>query len=92
MKIFLTAREVAELLGFPSTVAFNQRRDWLVDELGFPMPMPYLLRGGARLWRAEAVQNWIDRQGLPADATPGELPPGVVDFSEERLIRLARSA
>lgn len=61
---FITAEAVADLTGFASTATFLHARDRLERETGFPLPLPTCRR--PLKWRKDAVQSWIDAQGLSA--------------------------
>lgn len=65
--IFIDAREVARRLGLRDAVAFLRIRDRLEYAQDFPPPVPILMR--PLRWRADAVEAWIDAQGLPAPET-----------------------
>lgn len=62
--IFIEAARVATLTGFQSPAAFLQARPRLERETGFPLPLPTCRR--PLKWRKDAVQSWIDAQGLSA--------------------------
>ena len=89
---FLTAAEVAQLLGLPDAAAFLRRRADLEGAAGFPAPMPWTLWRRTRSWRADQVQAWLARQGEPGPPSdPAHLPPGVAALAAIRLQRMARS-
>lgn len=89
--IFITASEVAALIGFGSGSAFLTRRKDLERDHDFPMPVP-TCRAPLK-WRREMVQGWIEAQGRPASAAPAPLPdPTVPRTPKLRLIQQARSA
>ncbi len=73
MRDFITASEVAALLGLTDAPAFHRQRDRLEDDHDFPIPMPQCRR--PFLWRRDQVQAWIDAQGGPK-ATPQPAPRG----------------
>lgn len=86
-KIFVEADWVASRLGFVTSGAFLRARDRLERDQAFPTPLPTCLR--PLKWRADAVQAWLDQQGLPRDqrinpATLGSYGPNVVLMSEAR--------
>lgn len=68
--IFLDAAQVADRLGLRDAGAFLRIRDRLEEAQDFPPPLPILRR--PLRWRSDAVQAWVDAQGLPAqlDYTP----------------------
>ncbi|MBW4972107.1 hypothetical protein KZZ08_00660 [Roseovarius mucosus] len=83
--IFLTAAQVADRLGLRDAGAFLRIRDRLEDAQDFPPPLPILRR--PLRWRADAVQAWIDAQGLPAPADFTPTPGGnVVLLKEARRV------
>ena len=59
---FITSAQVAQLLDLPSANAFLARRADMED-LGFPLPVAWMAR--PMKWRADLVQAWIARQGMP---------------------------
>jgi hypothetical protein len=56
--VFIPAGDVAARLGLRDAAAFRRRRRAL-EEDGFPLPMPWS-SGRTPLWRAAAVDGWID--------------------------------
>lgn len=72
---FIQKDAVAQLLGLADGAGFLRARERLEAE-GFPPPMPTSLR--PLIWRRDAVEAWVQAQGLPAtDAlamTPEDLP------------------
>jgi predicted DNA-binding transcriptional regulator AlpA len=86
---FLTAAEVAQLLGLPDAPAFLRRRADLEGAAGFPPPMPWTIGRRRMAWRADQVQAWVDRQGTPGAR---DLPAPAADpFTATRLERRARA-
>lgn len=81
MKPFLTSCEVAEAIGYTGAGAFLRDRARLESDHLFPLPMP-TQRVRALRWRADEVQAWVARNGLPRPATGSNL----------HLLRLAASA
>ena len=66
MKHFLTAPEVADMIGIDNPRQFLRLRLLLEDEHQFPQPMPVPLR--PRKWRADEIRAWISRNGRAIDA------------------------
>ena len=83
--IFLTADELAPLIGLPCAGAFLRRRAMMERDQDFPLPLPHCRR--PLLWRRDQVQAWLARQGLPATRPVPEAETG-----DNALLRLARSA
>lgn len=69
---FMTTAEVAAALGL-SYHAFVLRRKRMVEDMGFPEPMPHAQ--APLLWRRDQVEHWIARQGLPR-SVPVARPSG----------------
>lgn len=69
---FMTMTEVADALGL-TYHAFVLRRQRMVQDMGFPEPMPHSQR--PILWRRDRVEHWIAGQGLPR-AMPVVRPSG----------------
>lgn len=85
MTPFITSDQVAQLTGFASAAEFLRHRARLEQDHLFPLPMPTTAR--PLRWRADEVQAWVARQGLPP-APPPVIPAG----ANVHLLRLARSA
>ena len=69
MPPFMTARQVAALVGYENAAAFYRARARLEQDHGFPLPLPTALRN--MRWRRDAVECWLAEQGRPrADAIP----------------------
>ncbi|MBQ0752201.1 MAG: hypothetical protein KBT70_18560 [Roseovarius sp.] len=83
--IFLDTAQVAERLGLRDAGAFLRIRDRLETVQDFPPPFPTLHR--PLRWRADAVQAWIEAQGLP-EPLPFTPAPG----SNVVLMKEARKA
>ena len=83
--IFLTAEELAPLIGLPCAGSFLRRRAMMERDQHFPLPLPHCRR--PLLWRRDQVQAWLARQGLPATR-----PAPEADTDATHLLRLARSA
>ena len=81
---FITADVVADLIGLPSGQAFLGKREGLVEDTGFPLPMPTSTR--PLRWRRVEVEAWVTRQGLPKARLP-VIPEG----SNVRLLNMARA-
>lgn len=81
--IYIGAKAVAERLGLDGAAAFLRIRERLERDQDFPPPMP-ILRAPLK-WRADAVDAWIEGQGLPGPA-PITPAPGsnVVLMAEAR--------
>lgn len=89
---FLTTAQVATLIGFATADAFLRHRPRLETDTLFPPPLPTSRR--PLRWRHDAVQAWLDRQGLPtppATAPEATAAPPQPRFAP-RLIDLARTA
>ncbi len=63
--IFIQSADVAQRLGLTSANAFLRKRVELEDDHGFPPPMPQSRR--PLMWRAELVDNWLQRIGTETD-------------------------
>lgn len=72
MPDFLTARQVAAMLGLDSAAAFYRRRARLEDDHAFPLPLPTSLRN--MRWRRDLIEAWLAEQGrakhLPSPSRP----------------------
>lgn len=79
--LFLTSAQVAAATGYTSAAAFLRDRARLEADTLFPLPMP-THRHRALRWRADEVQAWVARNGLPRPATGANL----------HMLRLAASA
>ena len=89
-RVFVPARDVAQMMGLHSPSAFLTRRVDLEGRLGFPAPAPWSKR--PLLWRRDSVQRWIDGMGeVPSAAL--ELVPDQADAAR-RVVMLhqARTA
>ncbi len=71
---FITARQVAALVGYDSLAAFYRARARLEQDHGFPLPLPTSLRN--RRWRRDAVECWLAEQGQPRAETLPIRPMG----------------
>ena len=78
---FVTADQVAELVGFETGAAFLRARDRLERLEDFPPPVPTCLR--PMKWRKDAVVAWIETVGT-ANQTPAATGANVVLFEEAR--------
>ena len=79
---FITAPEVAELIGI-SRYSFLRNRADYERALGFPAPMPHCQ--SPLKWRADQVTAWIEAQGQPGRAQlPAGAGPNVVLMAEAR--------
>ena len=82
---FITALDVAQMIGLTDAAAFLQKRHHLQADHAFPLPMPTSAR--PLRWRADQVEAWVEAQGTPrAPALP--VPQG----SNIHLLHLARTA
>ncbi|MGR3522702.1 MAG: hypothetical protein ACU0FT_08105 [Paracoccus sp. (in: a-proteobacteria)] len=63
-RTFVTSAEVAHQLDM-SLMNFLRKRAQLIDDHGFPQPMPH--QSSPLLWRADQIAHWIAGQGLPRD-------------------------
>ncbi|MBA83279.1 MAG: hypothetical protein CML69_00910 [Rhodobacteraceae bacterium] len=82
----ITAETVADMIGM-SKASFLHRREDLELDRGFPCPLPTCLR--PLKWRQDAVQHWLDAQGLSRTAILTEASiraagPNVVLMKEAR--------
>lgn len=59
--LFITARQVAALMGLDNAQAFYRQRDRLETDHAFPLPMPTLRR--KMLWRRDCIECWLSEQG-----------------------------
>jgi hypothetical protein len=85
---FLTSAAVAQALGLVSAEAFLARRATLeAAPLLFPPPMPHCKR--PLLWRADEVDGWISRHGIPATAG---IDPALIATGKVALLDMARTA
>lgn len=65
---FITADEVAELIGASSGRAFLRKRKILEDDQGFPLPMPSCQ--SPLIWRTSQIKSWVQVQGTSRTAKP----------------------
>jgi predicted DNA-binding transcriptional regulator AlpA len=70
--MFLISAEVAGLLDL-TRHTFLLRRETLIDQHGFPEPMPH--SASPLRWRRDQVEAWIAQAGMPR-AVPAERPRG----------------
>lgn len=89
-RLFVSAAEVAHLLGISSATAFLARRSDLEGRLGFPSPVPWQRR--PLLWRRESVERWVDGLGeVPSAAL--QLVPDQADAARRVvMLHMARTA
>lgn len=85
MPPFVSLPEVAEMLGYTSPAAFRRCRDSLIEDHGFPEPMP--TRKRSPIWRRDCVQDWIEDHGRARALPPAARPQGPNII----LLELARS-
>lgn len=81
---FATTDQVALMIG-ATTLQFRARREQMIEEMGFPQPLPHCLR--PMRWRTDQVQAWLDAQGRPRDFTPPPRPQGPNVFLLEEARR-----
>lgn len=89
-RTFVTAGDVAHMMGLTSASAFLTRRAALEATRGFPSPVPWSKR--PMMWRRDSVQRWVDALGeVPSAAL--ELLPDQADAAR-RVVMLhqARTA
>lgn len=86
--VFITARQVAQLLEFETTQQFRSRRDHLIRDLGFPRPVPFIRK--PMKWRRDDVENWIAALNRPL--ANGALPFHAADHRKVVLLEQARDA
>lgn len=88
---FITASEVARMIGFDSATAFLRERVRLQDDHDFPLPMP--TSRNPLKWRRSQVQGWTEAMGrapsiMAADpvapASPVARTPRLAMLSEAR--------
>lgn len=79
---FITAREVAPLVGYTSPVSFLKDRPRLERDLAFPPPMPTSRR--PLRWRRDAVEAWAEQQGRPEPQITPDPGGNVVLMQEAR--------
>lgn len=69
----ITTDQVARMIGI-SVPLFRQRREALIEDQGFPEPMPHSMR--PMRWRVDQVEAWIEAQGRPRAEPPPPRPQG----------------
>lgn len=70
---FVTTDQVAYLIGM-SVPLFRQRREAMIEDLGFPEPLAHVHR--PMRWRADQVLAWVEAQGRPRAFEPPPRPQG----------------
>ena len=55
-RTLLTPATLAEKMGYPNATSFSNKRKQLIDEFGFPSPIP-----GTKRWDPRAVDDWLDQ-------------------------------
>lgn len=80
---FVNTDQVAFMVGL-TTTAFRAKREAMIEDMGFPEPLPHALR--PMLWRRDQVECWLTAQGRPRDQPPPPRPqgPNVVLLEEAR--------
>ncbi len=80
--LFITATQLANMLGLDRAATFLRRRATLERETLFPAPMPTTAR--PLRWRRDEVMAWIERHGRPV------APPPVIAGDNVVLLDMAR--
>ena len=88
-RAFISAAEVAHLMGFTSGPAFLCRRAAL-QRMGFPSPAPWRKR--PLMWRRDSVVRWIEAMGEVASAALDLLPDQADAASRVVMLHQARTA
>lgn len=83
---FVTTDQVAFMIGL-TTSAFRTKREYLIEEAGFPEPLAHCLR--PMRWKRDEVAAWLQSQGLPRDEPP---PPARPSGPNVVLLEEARRA
>jgi len=88
-RMFLTAGDVAAMLGFHGPNMFLSRRAAL-EEMGFPKRIPWCQRPFK--WKRSSVEDWIDAaddiasaMATAPDTMPGADPEKVVMMKKARV-------
>lgn len=90
---FITASEVAALIGFDSGAAFLRERDRLENDHDFPLPMP--TSRSPMKWRRSQVEGWVQAMGRAPSAMAADraLPaPPVARTPRLTMLQEARTA
>lgn len=90
-KLFLNADDLAEVLSLPSGASVRWRMKDLIDEYGFPQPMPFSGGNGRMIWRAAHVYDWLSDQGRPKPHAPAPAEP-VLTPDDQVVISLIEEA
>lgn len=85
-KPFITAADVADLIGFDSGTSFLAARDRLEHENSFPFPMPTSRR--PLKWRRQLVEAWAESCGK--SATDDRAAFAAANFDNVHLLEEAR--
>lgn len=80
----ITTEQVALLIG-TTVPSFRQRREHMIEDLGFPEPLPHCLR--PMRWRTDQVQAWLNAQGRPRAEPRPPRPQGPNVFLLEEARR-----
>lgn len=83
---FITANQVAELIGSSSGRAFLRKRAYLEDNQGFPLPMPSCQ--SPLIWRADQIRGWAEEVGRPHS----DMAVVIAGHSDVHLLEQARRA
>lgn len=86
LRPFVTTDQVAIMIGL-TTAAFRNKREYLIEEAGFPEPLAHCLR--PMRWKRDEVATWLQSQGLPRDEP---LPPARPTGPNVVLLEEARRA
>lgn len=87
-RTFITAAEVAPLIGMESAQAFLSARQRLEEEESFPLPMPTCRR--PLRWRRDVIEAWVNQVGVPLEARPDQMPNHQALPSNVVLLNMAR--
>lgn len=88
-RAFISAAEVAHLMGFTSGPALLTRRTAL-ERMGFPSPAPWRRR--PLMWRRDSVVRWIEAMGEVPAAGLALLPDQADAASRVVMLHQARTA
>ena len=86
MTDFITADQVAIIIGTSTGRAFLRKRKQLERNDGFPLPMPSCQ--SPLIWRADQVRGWLDEMGR----SQIDMAAQVAGHSNMHLLNEARRA
>lgn len=89
-RTFVTAGDVAHMMGLTSASAFLTRRAALEATRGFPSPVPWSKR--PMMWRRDSVQRWVDGMGEVPSAALDLLPDRADAARQVVMLHQARTA